>query len=221
MFPTGVATNRTGFIFVVDQGIANVQIFFPDRTFAGIVDPTGGTPFSGPTGVATNGTDFIFVVDQVNNNVQIFNPDGTFAGALDTTGGTTFSAPVGVATDSNGGLFVADSSVGNVQKFSLGIRDSTSGSLPATGGITTTGDFGFIPVCTIETALDVDTIISSNCTVTLTVVAGGSVTVQNGAVMTIPSGVTLDIDFTNPSPTKNLIVQAGGGVLIKAGGTIT
>jgi len=74
-----------------------------------------------------------------------------------------------------------------------------------------------VPSCTINTALNVDTIISSSCTVTLDVTAGGSVTVQNGAVMTIPSTVTLDINFA----TKNLIVEFGGGVLIQADGKIT
>jgi len=213
--PTGVATNRTGFIFVSDPGADNVQIFNPDGTFAEVL--SGGIPFTNPTSVATNRTDFIFVSYAVNSNVHIFNPDGTFAGTLDTTGGTAFVNPVGVATDSNGGLFVVDSSAGNVQKFSLGIRDSTSGSRPATGGITTTGDFGVIPVCTIETGLDVDTIISSSCTVTSSITAGGSVRVESGAVMTIPNLVTLDINFA----TKNLTVESGSGVLIQAGGKIT
>jgi len=45
----------------------------------------------------------------------------------------------------------------------------------------------------------------------------GNVLVKNGVVLTIPSGFTLDINFV----TKNLTVQSGGGVLIKAGGTIT
>jgi hypothetical protein len=52
--------------------------------------------------------------------------------------------------------------------------------------------------------------LKSNATV------NGNVIVPNGVVLTIPNGVTLDIDFA----TKNLTVQAGGGVLIKSGGTI-
>jgi len=75
----------------------------------------------------------------------------------------------------------------------------------------------FFTSCIIETALNVDTIISSSCTVTSNVVAGGSVIVQSGAVMTIPNGVTLDIDFAK----FNLKVEAGGEVLIESGGKIT
>jgi len=71
--------------------------------------------------------------------------------------------------------------------------------------------------CVIQTALNVDTIISSNCNVTSSVVAGGSVNVQSPAVMTVTSTGTLDIDFT----AKNLTVDSGAGVLIEAGGSIT
>jgi len=53
--------------------------------------------------------------------------------------------------------------------------------------------------------------------VALNVTAGGSVIVQSGAVLTIPNGITLDIDFSQ----FNLTVKSGSGVLIKSGGTIT
>jgi len=71
--------------------------------------------------------------------------------------------------------------------------------------------------CNIETAQDVDTIISSNCTLTSSITAGGSVRVQSSAVMTISSTGTLNINFA----TKNLTVESGSGVLIQAGGAIT
>jgi len=71
--------------------------------------------------------------------------------------------------------------------------------------------------CAIQTTPNVDTIISSNCTITTTVIAGGSVTVESPAVVTVTSTGTLDIDFT----TKNLTVNSGAGVLIESGGSIT
>jgi hypothetical protein len=49
------------------------------------------------------------------------------------------------------------------------------------------------------------------------VINGGSLIVQDGAVLTIPGTVTLDIDFTN----HNLTVKSGSGILIKSGGKIT
>ena len=62
-----------------------------------------------------------------------------------------------------------------------------------------------------------DWIITNSCTLDANAVAPESVIVQNGSVLNIPSGITLDIDFT----TFNLTVQSGGGVLIKSGGTLT
>jgi subtilisin family serine protease len=46
---------------------------------------------------------------------------------------------------------------------------------------------------------------------------GGSLIVENNSVLTIPDGVTLDIDFVN----HNLTVKFGSGILIKSGGTIS
>ncbi|MGH9909518.1 MAG: Ig-like domain-containing protein, partial [Nitrososphaerales archaeon] len=46
--------------------------------------------------------------------------------------------------------------------------------------------------------------------------APANVTVQNGAVLTIPSGVSLNIDLAQ----YHLLVKSGSGVLIKAGGKI-
>ncbi len=62
-----------------------------------------------------------------------------------------------------------------------------------------------------------DWIITDSCTLDADATALGSVIVQNGSVLNIPSGITLDIDFA----TFNLTVQSGGGVLIKSGGTLT
>ena len=62
-----------------------------------------------------------------------------------------------------------------------------------------------------------DWIITSSCTINSNTTVQGDAIVQNGSVLTIPSGVTLDIDFTSFS----LTVQSGSGVLIKSGGTVT
>ena len=62
-----------------------------------------------------------------------------------------------------------------------------------------------------------DWTVSSTCEMTGDATATGNVIVPNGVVLTIPNGLTLDINFA----TKNLTVQAGGGVLIKNGGKIT
>jgi hypothetical protein len=67
------------------------------------------------------------------------------------------------------------------------------------------------------TPISGDWVVQSSCILSLNSAIDGNVIVQNGVVLEIPSGVTLDIDFAN----HNLTVKSGGGVLIKAGGSIT
>jgi len=64
---------------------------------------------------------------------------------------------------------------------------------------------------------DSTNIITSSTTLSVSTISLGSVRVQNNSVLTVSSGVTLDIDFSQFS----LVVKSGSGVLIKAGGKIT
>jgi hypothetical protein len=61
-----------------------------------------------------------------------------------------------------------------------------------------------------------DWVVTSSCTLGSSAAAPANIIVDTGAVLTIPSGLRLDIDFTH----YHLLVRAGGGVLIKAGGAI-
>jgi len=61
-----------------------------------------------------------------------------------------------------------------------------------------------------------DMTVTTSCTLYSSVVPG-SVLVQNNSVLTVPSGVTLDIDFSQ----FNLTVDSGSGALVKSGGAIT
>ncbi len=62
-----------------------------------------------------------------------------------------------------------------------------------------------------------DWIITDSCTVNTNATATRNVIVQNDSILSIPSGITLNIDFA----AFNLTVQSGSGVLIKSGGTVT
>ncbi len=52
---------------------------------------------------------------------------------------------------------------------------------------------------------------------TASATAPGNVLVQNNSLLTVPSGITLDVNFG----TFNLTVKSGSGILIESGGTIT
>lgn len=60
-------------------------------------------------------------------------------------------------------------------------------------------------------------VIEFDCTLVNDVVASANVIIQSGSVLVIPSGLTLDIDFSQ----FNLTVESGSGVLIESGGKIT
>ena len=62
-----------------------------------------------------------------------------------------------------------------------------------------------------------DWIITSSCILSENSLAVANVLIQNNAVLIIPDGFTLDIDFVN----NNLTIESGSGVLIESGGTIT
>ncbi|MDH3677743.1 MAG: hypothetical protein OEQ12_05520 [Nitrosopumilus sp.] len=62
-----------------------------------------------------------------------------------------------------------------------------------------------------------DWTVNTSCTMTSNATAPSDVIIPNGIVLTIPNGVTLDINFA----TSNLTVQSGGKVLIQSGGAIT
>jgi hypothetical protein len=61
-----------------------------------------------------------------------------------------------------------------------------------------------------------DWIVVASCTIPSSATAPANVEIRNNAVLTIPNGVSLNIDFT----TKYLLVKSGSGVLVKAGGKI-
>ncbi len=61
-----------------------------------------------------------------------------------------------------------------------------------------------------------DWTIPSSCIIPSTVTAPANVIVDSGAVLTVPDGTQLNIDFLQ----YHLLVKSGGGVLIKAGGAI-
>jgi len=59
-------------------------------------------------------------------------------------------------------------------------------------------------------------VVDFDCTLLTIANAPANVIIQGGSVLTIPFGLSLDIDFTQ----FNLTVESGSGVLIKAGGKI-
>ncbi len=98
-----------------------------------------------------------------------------------------------------------------------GSFDDVSGNslLDFAENVTNTLDTTIPTFCTVSSSGD--WIITTSCTLDSSATATRNVIVQNDSILSIPSGITLNIDFAN----NNLTVETGSGVLIKSGGTIT
>jgi len=148
-------------------------------------------------------------IDPIVNVAGLFGTTATYSGA--------WSAGNTVLTITINSVGTASSVIGgNVGPGVTSVTNAAGTSVVWSNTISSTGDFGVVVVpCTIETALNVDTIISSSCTLSASSTAPANVIVQNNSVLTIPNGVTLTV----PSG-HNITVVSGSGILIKSGGTL-
>jgi NHL repeat len=122
-FPTGIAADGMGNLFIADSLNNTVRMLTPDgtnwvcRTIAGLAGSPGsfdGTNssarFSYPKSITTDGTGNVFVTDAGNDSVRMLAKSGTNWVSATIAGITSIVAP-----DSDGNLFVAGSSA--IQKL--------------------------------------------------------------------------------------------------------
>lgn len=127
-YPTGVAVDSGGSVYVVDYLNSTIRKITPDgfvNTLAGLAGSTGiadGTVsaarFGHPTGVAVDSAGNVFVVDQDNQAIRKITPAGvvtTIAGSPGSQNhdngigsAARFLNPVGVCVGSTGNVYVAD-----------------------------------------------------------------------------------------------------------------
>jgi len=139
---------------------------------------------------------FIISLGQVNEYTLSTPFDVSTASFVDSFSVTDQEMdPTGVAFSSDGAkMFVVGANGDDVNEYII-----TSCSPPSSG----------------------DWVVDTTCTLSLSpsnpTINNGDLIVQNNSILTIPAGVSLNIDFTN----HNLTVKSGSGVLIQAGGAIT
>jgi subtilisin len=169
---------------------------------------------------STNDTDAVSSFSDRASFLDIMAPGQSVVssvpgGSTATGSGTSFAAPAvsgafAILKQKNPSASV-DTLLSDLQTTGKSIHDSGSGL--------------YFPRIEVDSAVQAlscapsssgDWTIPSSCSVSSTVTAPANVIVQSGAVLTIPNGMRLNINFAS----NHLLVKSGGGVLIKAGGAI-
>ena len=121
LWPTCLALDKQGNVYLADEGLGWVSIFDPSGKF---LDRWGfrGTrdgEFIRPAAIALDQDDNLFMVDAGNNRIQKFTREGKFLGKWGKagTGDGEFNLPWGLEVDINGDIYVADWRNDRIQKF--------------------------------------------------------------------------------------------------------
>ncbi len=123
-WPTGVALDSKGTIYVTDEWLNKVSVWNSNWELVtewGVVG-SGEGEFDGPSGIICDGDDNILLVDSRNHRVQKYAGDGRYLSSFGFPGrgDGEFNTPWGITLDEDGYIYVADSNNDRVQKFSSG-----------------------------------------------------------------------------------------------------
>ncbi|HMH22983.1 MAG TPA: NHL repeat-containing protein [Puia sp.] len=157
-YPSGVAINPSGYIYVADGSNNNIRQVIPDGIIpGGVVSSIGtlGTPgfidgvawlvqFNGPAGIAADASGNFYVADTYNNVIRKIDPFAvttTFAGNgtsgyVDGPGlSAEFNRPSALTVDNLGNIWVADTWNNRIRKITpAGVVSTFAGN----------GVFGFL-----------------------------------------------------------------------------
>lgn len=122
-FPTFLAADSEGNIYIVDSMNFRVQVLNPDGDVISCFGKPGNASgyLARPKGIACDSFGHIFVVDGLFHNVQIFDRDGNFLEKFGKQGRGPgeFWMPTGILIDRQNKIYIADTYNARVQIFQL------------------------------------------------------------------------------------------------------
>jgi len=126
--PFGIATDRSGAVYVADTDNNRIQVFSATGRFLRKWGATGSGPgqFLSAQDVAVDAQGGVWVADYRNDRVQRFNSGGAFQQEI------ASSQPTGVAVDADGNLYVQELS-GRVTRYEKASGYSAGASWKAGG----------------------------------------------------------------------------------------
>ena len=121
IWPTGIALDSHGNVYVTDEWMNRVSIFDKDGNFLSLwgSQGAGDGEFNRPSGIAIDDEDNLFIVDSLNHRVQKLSKDGQYLakwGSLGSSDGE-LNSPWGITIDHQGYVYVADHKNHRAQKF--------------------------------------------------------------------------------------------------------
>ncbi len=121
VWPTSIALDGQGKVYVADEWLNRISIFDKDGEFLSSWGNAGSGDgeIDRPAGIVIGGDGTMFLTDSRNHRVQKFSLDGQFKGKFGSFGDGPgqFNMPWGIALDKEGQLFVADWRNDRIQQF--------------------------------------------------------------------------------------------------------
>jgi DNA-binding beta-propeller fold protein YncE len=152
MWPTSIALDSKGDVYLADEWLNRISKFTKDGEFVSKwgTAGSGDGELKGPSGLAIDADDNVIVVDSGNNRVQKFTLDGKYISQFGSQGNGAgqFDLPWGIALDGEGHIYIADWRNDRIQKFtaegtweaSIGVSGSGVGQLNRPNGVAVDAD---------------------------------------------------------------------------------
>jgi len=141
IWPTAIALNSQGQVYVADEALDRISIYTGDGEYLDKWERpgTGDGQWDKPSGLAFDKEDNLYLVDSGNSRIQKFSPDGQFLAKWGSkgSGDGQFDLPWGIEIDQSQDVYIADWRNDRIQKF------SPDGQFLLKFGATGTGDGEF------------------------------------------------------------------------------